>query len=208
MGIFTRNMQGVLRKLKTHDICRIVVVVIIICDFVILPAQERYDTLHVYFKQGFSRIDSLYLDNADKLSLLLTKHLRYIRDSHYLLKNVYVVSAASPEGNRRWNDNLSQRRADALLAYMNRTFLIEPDKWKVTSLGVDWQGLIELVSRSEVPYREEVLEVLNRTEEHNRRLSDLQSLRNGEPYRWMYRHLFPYLRYSLVVFEVEEGPKV
>lgn len=74
-----------------------------------------------------------------------------------------------------------------------------------TFLGRDWNGLIRLVENDpQVPYREETLQFLRDIADRCRdgeRIADnnvgrLARFKDGEPYRYMYRVLFPELRAS------------
>ena len=69
------------------------------------------------------------------------------------------------------------------------------------SLGIDWQGLIELVEVSDMRHRDEVLALLRNTPEWivrngqvvDGRMRRLGMLHGGRPYWYMYEHLFPEL---------------
>ena len=72
-------------------------------------------------------------------------------------------------------------------------------------LGRNWRGLLRQVEHApEVPYREEVLELLrdicNQNDDTDSSLERLMQLRKGEPYRYLYRNFFPDLRASQVQF--------
>lgn len=85
------------------------------------------------------------------------------------------------------------------------------------SLGIDWQGLIELVEVSDMRHRDEVLALLRNTPEWivrngqvvDGRMRRLGMLHGGRPYWYMYEHLFPELRNSgvSVVSVIERLPE-
>ena len=89
-------------------------------------------------------------------------------------------------------------------AYL-RSHLALPDSLvQERSLGIDWQGLIELVEVSDMRHRDEVLALLRNTPEWivrngqvvDGRMRRLGMLHGGRPYWYMYEHLFPELRNS------------
>ena len=91
-----------------------------------------------------------------------------------------------------------------VVAYL-RSHLALPDSLlQVESLGVDWQGLIELVEGSDMRHRDEVLALLRNTPEWivrdgrvvDGRMRRLGMLHGGRPYWYMYEHFFPELRNS------------
>ena len=181
----------------------------VVCMVDLLSAQKKQDSVLVRFRQGDADIDMLFLKNGAEVNRMVERYTRYHRDFQFRLKKIQVISSASPEGPYTLNVALSARRADAIVSFLQRETTSPMDKVETKSLGVDWNGLQELVSAdSDMPYRSDVLDILSRPIEHQQRLLQLQTLQRGVPYRYMYRHLFPVLRRSRVVFEVEEAPRV
>ena len=125
----------------------------------------------------------------------------------------------SPDGANRANELLSERRADSLVSYIVRHTDVPASLIDRQAAGIAWDELRAQVAASGMPYRDEVLDVLDNTpvwifDERNRvvggRKQRLMDLRGGEPYRYMLREFFPDLRSSVVVtlyFRSEETPK-
>ncbi len=73
-------------------------------------------------------------------------------------------------------------------------------------LGVDWEGLAQLVEASDMPYRNEVLDILANTpvwvirdgKVVDGRNRQLQRLAGGRVWWYMYEHFFPELRSSSI----------
>ena len=174
-----------------------------------LFAQAVHDSVFVYFRQGDSRIDTFFLKNGVEVNRMVDRYTRYRRDFQYRLKKIQVISSASPEGPYVFNVALSAKRADVIVSFLRNETASPMERVEVKSLGVDWDGLQELVfADTNMPYRNDVLDILSSPLEHQQRLFQLQTLQEGVPYRYMYRHLFPVLRRSRIVFEVEEAPQV
>ena len=58
---------------------------------------------------------------------------------------------------------------------------------------VNWGGLRKLVAQSSMPYRDQVLNIIDNTPDY-RRQAELMRLGGGAPYRYMLNNLFPELR--------------
>lgn len=172
-------------------------------------AQELRDTLHTYFRLSSVHVDTLYMQNDESLSSFFQRNLDRLSNPTHELKMVKVVGGSSPEGAVTYNETLALKRARSLADYLMQQLPLTEDLMEVTSLGVDWSGLTELVLQTmEVPNREEVLAVLQKDYSHNERLSRLKQVDRSIPYRWMYKHLFPLLRQSRVIVYYEEKQPV
>lgn len=175
--------------------------------------QEIRDSVKIYFRQGYSILDPSIEDNQAKLNRIADSLATSYADSIYQLKNVVVIGGASPEGSVPLNKRLSERRANVLFNYLSRYGILAARNKKFIYLGRDWHGLLELVRADvNVPYRDEVIDLIEDIivkQEDNARTSQdghdrLINLRDGEPYKYMYRELFPELRASRVVLSYEK----
>ena len=170
-------------------------------------AQELRDTLHTYFRLSSVHVDTLYMQNDESLSSFFHRNLDRLSNPTHELKMVKVVGCSSLEGTVTYNETLALKRARSLADYLMQQLPLTEDLMEVTSLGVDWSGLTELVLQTmEVPNREEVLAVLQKDYSHNERLYRLKQVNRSIPYRWMYKHLFPLLRQSKVIVHYEVKP--
>ena len=128
---------------------------------------------------------------------------------------ITVTGSASPEGNIRFNRQLSEKRTRKIFDYMNRYSLL-PDSVKIALfIGRNWLGLLQLVeSSNEVPYKHESLELLKEIvsdialngQDSEKNLHRLQQLRAGVPYTYMYYNLFPQLRISELRIRYKPSP--
>ena len=170
--------------------------------------QPVSDTLalRVYFRQGYAAPESDYRANGERMQAFVSA-----------LKTIHVAAGCSPEGTAAANRRLSAKRVSNVAAYL-RSHLALPDSLvQERSLGIDWQGLIELVEVSDMRHRDEVLALLRNTPEWivrngqvvDGRMRRLGMLHGGRPYWYMYEHLFPELRNSgvSVVSVIERLPE-
>ena len=168
--------------------------------------QPVSDTLrlHVYFRQGYAAPESGYRENGVRMQAFVSALKAIGEDPAQRLRTIRVVAGCSPEGSAAANRRLSAKRVSNVVAYL-RSHLALPDSLlQVESLGVDWQGLIELVEGSDMRHRDEVLALLRNTPEWivrdgrvvDGRMRRLGMLHGGRPYWYMYEHFFPELRNS------------
>ena len=93
-------------------------------------------------------------------------------------------------------------------AYLLRHTEVPESLIKKNAAGIAWTQLRTMVAESDMPYCDEVLDVIDRTPvwvyDAQHRIIDgrkkrLMDLRGGIPYKYMYEHMFPELRSSMVV---------
>lgn len=163
------------------------------------------DTIGVrmYFRRGYSRLEPAFRDNAQRLEDFMERLRQARQDSLCHIKAVHIVAAASPEGITASNNRLARKRSTAIDTLMRRLMPHEQQLFKVSSTGVDWQGLERMVEASDMPYRDEVLHILRNTPEwiYDRqgrvidgRKRQLGMLRGGRPWGYMEKNFFPELR--------------
>jgi len=88
---------------------------------------------------------------------------------------------------------------------MSRYGFMRDEEKTYTFHGRDWEGVLRLAEADKaLPYRDEAIALLRAIagekrqtgKEPARSLQRLKSLRSGEPYRYLYRNIFPAVRAS------------
>lgn len=177
-------------------------ITLLLCSVTVSAVVE--DSVRIYFRQSKVNLDMSLHGNGDALAGIGDRLRSQYPDSLFRLERVEVVGGASPEGSIAFNRWLSERRAGVLFDYFRRYEEVEDSMMTFTYLGRDWGGLIRLVEQDpDVPFREEVLDLLHEIVAHNGEPFDgldavawLKQLRGGKPYLYMYTHIFPELRAS------------
>lgn len=170
----------------------------------------------VYFQVGASSLNPVYRDNGEHLESFARRvaALREIPSNR--LRIVRITTSASPDGNAVSNRRLSERRAASIVDYVRHTISLPDSLVEVLIFGEDWEGLTKLVEKSAMPYRNEVLDILNNTPSGigsgmavDTRKSRLQTLHGGQVWAYMNSRFFPELRNSrvYVVSERYQEPK-
>lgn len=152
------------------------------------------DALRVFFRQGRVAIDTTYMDNAATLDRL-NRALRVMTaDAAIRITRLVIVGYASIEGSLRRNTYLAGRRAAVLQEYAAARGVPLPDI-ETVNMGEGWDELRDMVTASDsLPYREEVLHIIDAVPVSKGREKQLMDLHGGVPYRWMMEYLFPQQR--------------
>lgn len=137
-----------------------------------------------------------------------------------------MASYASPEGDAAQNMELSRRRGEAIIAFLTQEMGIADSLITNEYYGNAWNRLREAVESSAMEHKDEVLQIIDNTPEESwRRVNpedrwltlvdsrnrQLMQLQGGEPYCYMYEHIYPKLRSSgsiTLCEEVEPQPLV
>ncbi len=169
--------------------------------------QYATDTTVVYYNRGRSDIDFSLCNNKAALERFIRQFNAGAEDSarHIILFRLDAYS--SPDGITVANKRLSENRAKRLLEYIRSRIDFPESLLTVQSHGIDWAGLESQVAAQDIPYKDEVLDVLRNTPEwiydDDNRVIDgrkhrLGMLRGGVPYNYLMEHVFPLLRRSCV----------
>ena len=172
--------------------------VICLSCFLSAHAGQGVDSVRIYYRAGYRYVEPGFRDNRAALDRLV----RYIGEARSAgrLERISIRSYASPDGANRANELLSERRADSLSSWIVRHGSVPASLIDRQAAGIAWDELRAQVAASGMPYRDEVLDVLDNTpvwifDERNRvvggRKQRLMDLRGGEPYRYMLREFFP-----------------
>lgn len=163
------------------------------------------DTLEVYFHQGSSRWDPKYYDNAKHLEEFVNRFKEQTESAEMRrITKIHIVAACSPEGLWEFNQRLSKNRAKSIRKVL-ADYITLPDSIVVERpIGVNWPGLEAMVVNDpNVPYREEVLDIIRNTPElytkKDGKTLELRKLRlawrfDGKAWEYMYENFFPTLR--------------
>lgn len=147
----------------------------------------------VRFPVAKTELDPDFLSNAKALKDIEDAIRLVMGDDWAELHTIDIAGYASPEGNTKQNQQLSVGRAEALKGYIADKFGFSDDRFNVTAGGEDWSGLRALVEDSDMPYRDEVLDIIDNVPQEKRQ-AKLKALAGGRPYRSMLDVMYPQLR--------------
>ena len=135
--------------------------------------RTQADTLsvQVFFGRGSSAIESGFMDNGASIERFLSALDRLSHQPGTQIDSVLIISSSSsPEGNSRWNDRPSDRRARALETLLREKGLRDV-RFIIRSAGEDWERLSLLLKASGIEGSEEAARLIDRT--------PMYTIRNG-----------------------------
>lgn len=180
--------------------------------------KERVErgTAYITFQVAKHNILPDFGNNAAELRKI-HESIAYIKgEPTTILNRVTIRAYASPEGTAHSNLQLSQRRADALKAYVQSNYHIPAKSIRAEGMGENWEGLEELIAQDDaMSYRQEALRVIHQYTIEGGREGKLMQLANGVPYRYLLATHFPKLRrsdyeikYTVPGFDVAKAKEV
>lgn len=173
----------------------------------LLHAEETaVDSVRIYYRHGYRYVDTSLRSNGSVLKNLCAKIEKSLQEE--TLEKVVIYAYTSPDGTNKANTALAARRADSLESWLLRNTPLPATMLETNSGGIAWGLLRDAVSKSEMQYKKEVLQILDNTpvwvfdsngKVIGSRKKELMDLKGGVPYRYMYEHLFPDLRSSIAI---------
>lgn len=128
------------------------------------------------------------------------------------VQNVTIDGYASPEGEYMNNQRLAYERAMAFVSYLQYRYGLRTDMFAVAGHGEDWNGLVKMVSNSNINFKQEILDIINYNSSHSTRKMLLKELGGGYPYQYLFNMIYPQLRrteyqftYQVRAFAAEEA---
>ncbi|NDW18407.1 DUF3575 domain-containing protein [Dysgonomonas sp. 216] len=153
-------------------------------------------TVRIHYRVNKTVIDRNYLENAKALNIIdeVFKD-NPIEDGDFIV----ITGRASPEGPFRNNQRLAEARALSLKNYIKQKYPEIKGNQIVTLSGdEDWDGLIMMIEKNEnVPYRHELLSILNSGLKREKQKAWIKKLNNGKVYSYLLKNILPYLRESV-----------
>lgn len=82
-----------------------------------ISAQEKRDSVRIYFHQGKVNIDTCLLDNGNEMERF-AKICSALNDSVRLIRKIQIIGGASPEGGGLLNGRLSENEQRFVAVYI------------------------------------------------------------------------------------------
>lgn len=159
-------------------------------------AQKQISTgSPVYFRIGESRLDMDFKQNRYNLDILLRSINTILADPNYVVRRFAVTGTASPDGSLAHNMELAGRRAQSLANWLRMNVPGAAGRIEVVNGGENWAALRSMVSSSHMPYRNDMLFLMDYyPNDLDARKYLMKTYADGLPWRWMTENLFPELR--------------
>lgn len=174
-----------------------------------LSAKDN-ENLAINFEQGKATVDMSTVENRESMKRLKEAVILISMDENVELDGLIVYGVASPEGSVTFNEQLSRKRAEVFVNYLED--IVPRRNIKIKNIGENWNGLRSLVAESNMDYKDEVLAIID-TKHSNLDIkeSKLKELRGGAPYSHLANNFYPLIRqgsYVQVLYTVKSGGQV
>ena len=174
------------------------------CDY---KADNYQEILHktaegqVMYKVNSSTITGKQL-KSESIEDYQDKMEEIKANDRYTIKGTQIVSYASPEGGKEYNDKLSDKRSVAAeKAWGTVGKGMEAESLEVQSIGQDWEGFKEAVAKSNIPDKDLILRVLSMYSDPSVRESEIKNL--SQIYTELKAEVFPELRRSRFITNLD-----
>lgn len=156
--------------------------------------RDTSRTIVLYFRFNRSLLEKDYMSNKQSMDTLRTM----MANSEILaqLDSIVVKASASPEGALDRNLQLAHERAIAVKTYLMWKYpYLDRNKILTYSIGENWEGLKQMVEADKnVPYRKEVLDIIDSNLSPRTKDQRIQQLGNGTAFAYMVQNMLRHLR--------------
>ena len=181
---------------------------------VVKNRSEQYEA-HLDFPVNKSVILTDFMNNHSELVNIHSMFDKIQNDKNLTVQSISIEGFASPEGPLKFNEQLSQKRAEALKNYLTTNEKVPGKLYKVTFGGENWDGLVQALEKSSMKDKDKFIGIIKNTTDDARRKQEIMRVDGGAPYRTMLKEIYPGLRkvnckidYTVANFDVEQGREV
>lgn len=161
--------------------------------------EQRSDTLIVYFKVNKHDYNPAYMENGKRMEDFIRDFNEiYQKNTLTRILELNFKATSSPEGRYEYNKELSKRRAATMEDYFRRHTMIADSALVISSPAEAWAELTEKVNSCDMPWKEEVLRIINDSENRKKALMELDG---GRVWKYMLENWFPKLRQFTVIIK-------
>ena len=153
------------------------------------------DRNYIQFFVGDTRVVDTLGDNRRQLDKITSLMRQIVEQQEFYVDTITLTAASSPEGDYRFNDRLSQGRAEALKRYLVRRYGRSVDTMlTVRWVAEDWTELTNRIRTDrEIVNREAILELIAAEKNPDRREQSIR-LRFPQEYAYVRSVIYPQLR--------------
>lgn len=151
-------------------------------------------TAVVHFPQGRSVLLRGFADNSRQLARIDSLTARLQGNDSLTVENIFLKGYASPEDTYAFNTRLSANRVRSICRYLEEHFGLSEKDFTTATEPEDWDSLRRWVVVSDLPARDEVLEVIDTTSDPDARDAGIWKIDNGKTYLKLLNEVYPQLR--------------
>ena len=175
------------------------------------PGMKR-EEMHVRYVVAKAKIERNYMNNAPVLDRIVEWAEEIQKDTMVNILSVEFCGAVSPEGSVQFNHWLSLARLNTLEKYVRKRVNIPEELIVRSDHYIAWDELKTMVLESDLPNKDEIMEVLNseNTSTGNNldsRIAALKALDGGKTWRIIFNRYFIHMRNAYMVIVTEKSEK-
>lgn len=156
---------------------------------------SQHLSVYVDYPAGGVSVNPKYGNNRAELAKL-EEHLRpLLKSGSGAVTKIRITGYASPDGSTKENERLAGNRSIQFKSYLQKQYNL-PDNGLVTVdwVGEDWNGLKELIAKSDKKYSGRVLTIFQLTDDPDNRRKQIKAMDNGAVYKDIEKSFFGRLR--------------
>ena len=165
---------------------------------------SQHLSVYVDYSAGGISVNPKYGNNRAEL-VKLEEHLNpLLQSGNGGVTKIRITGYASPDGSTKENERLAGNRSIQFKTYLQKQFKL-PDNGLVTIdwVGEDWDGLKELISKSDKKYSNRVLAIFQLTNDPDSRRKQIRAMDKGAVYKDIEKSFFGRLRRMELVVETK-----
>lgn len=190
--------------------------ILLLYGTVVAHSQEYRTEISVDFRVNRTDIEPDYGDNAIRLNEIWNLIQNLKEDDPSQIIEVAFCGAASPEGSYELNRRLANGRLTALEEFVRRELDIPENVIIRNDSYIPWSYLRKEISRADIPYKQEILDILDAdstlvdyhrdNQQIDGRIKQLQQLEDGKAWRLLMDRFFAKMRSSSAIFLTRRKP--
>ena len=165
---------------------------------------SQHLSVYIDYPAGGVSVNPQYGNNRAEL-VKLEEHLQpLLKSGNGAVTKIRITGYASPDGSTKENERLAGNRSIRFKTYLQKQYNL-PDNGLVTVdwVGEDWNGLKELIAKSDKKYSGRVLAIFQLTDDPDNRRKQIKAMDNGTVYKDLEKTFFSRLRRMELVVETE-----
>lgn len=156
--------------------------------------RDVYGEAFLDFAAGKSVLQVNYRRNEEELAKITGAVNELLDNDDVTITGITITGYVSLDGNEAKNKQIATSRANALKKYLIRTCQLSDNTLKAVGYGEDWDTFKTLISDSDIPDKESILDIVNEEQSADQREYELKLLRKGVPYKDILKIVYPKLR--------------
>ena len=147
--------------------------------------RKEKGMLYVHFPLDKTTLLRDFRDNAPILDRIVDITRQIMADSTSHVVKIQVIGLASVEGPQSRNLQLGKGRAEAFKRYVQERVATPDDLYECVNGGEAWTELRDQISDTDLPYREQLLSIIDNEPNLDRREAKIKALDRGKAFAYL-----------------------